>query len=504
MAKKSTMFTTLVFTVFAAAVAHGFTGSGTEESPYLITNSDEWGEFVTAVNSGSTFQGEYVALGNNISVTTMVGIPESKPFSGTFDGNGDTITIAYGSSDSYFTEQYAAPFRYLKSATIKNLNTTGSIFSTRNFAAGIAAYVDGNTFIDNCHSNITITSTMNGDASYGGLISRIEGNPGSATTTITNSHFEGSFIGTSTTNCGGLVGWAYATVKIENSLFNPQNITVSSSGSATFARNYEDRNYVTITNSYYTQAFGSVQGAQAYTSTAGHDGMLKKITAADGNDYYIAQNATVTVDAFYDLNTLAGAVVPVVKFGNQVLENGTDYTYEILQGETPVSDDYTMAAGDYTVTVTGTGVYYGTISTTFRVLRQLPGKGTEGEPYTIADESDWETFVQQIAKGETFSGEFIALESDISVTTMAGTSAYNFSGTFNGNGNTISIAYGSNNSYFSEPYVAPFRYINAATIKNLNTTESIFTSNQYAAGIAGHVAGDNTTLSNCHSNVTIN
>ena len=509
---KHPVYLSLLFALFLAtgAFAEGFSGGdGNEGSPYKISNEQDWNELAQQVNQGEAFSGKFFELTTNIYVTTMVGTKtdnSGKPFSGTFDGNNNTITMAYGSSDSYFTEQYAAPFRYLKSATIKNLNTTGSIFSTRNFAAGIAAYVDGNTFIDNCHSDITITSSKEGDASYGGLISRIEGNPGSATTTITNSHFEGSFIGTNTTNCGGLVGWAYATVKIENCLFNPQNIAISSSnGSATFARSYEDRNYVTITNSYYTQVFGSVQGIQAYTSAAGHDGMLKKITAADGNDYYIAQNATVTVDAFYDLNTLAGAVVPVVKFGNQVLGNGTDYTYEILQGGTPVSDDYSMAEGDYTVTVAGTGVvYYGTISTTFRVLRKLLGEGTEDDPYTITDELDWETFVQQVVKGETFSGKFIALENDISVTTMAGTSTYNFSGTFDGNDKTITIAYGTSDSYFTEPYVAPFRYINAATIKNLNTTGSIFTSNQYAAGIAGHVAGDNTTLSNCHSNVTIN
>ena len=508
---KHPVYLSLLFALFLAtgAFAEGFSGGdGNEGTPYKISNEQDWNELAQQVNQGEAFSGKFFELTTDISVTTMVGTKtdnSGKPFSGTFDGNNNTITMAYGSSDSYFTEQYAAPFRYLKSATIKNLNTTGSIFSTRNFAAGIAAYVDGNTFIDNCHSDITITSSKEGDASYGGLISRIEGNPGSATTTITNSHFEGSYIGTSTTNCGGLVGWAYATVKIENCLFNPQNITISSSnGSATFARSYEDRNYVTITNSYYTQAFGSVQGIQAYTSAAGHDGLLKKISAADGNEYYIAQNATVTVDAFYDLNTLAGAVVPVVKVGNQVLENGTDYTYEILQGETPVRDDYTMAEGDYTVTVTGTGVYYGTISTTFRVLRKLLGKGTEDNPYTITDELDWDTFVQQVVKGETFSGKFIALQSNISVTTMAGTSTYNFSGTFDGNDKTITIAYGTSDSYFTEPYVAPFRYINAATIKNLNTTGSIFTSNQYAAGIAGHVAGDNTTLSNCHSSVTIN
>lgn len=491
-------------------VARILQGDGSADSPYIIANEFDWETLAQQVANGKTFSGDFLKLTNNISVTTMVGTKtdnSGKPFSGTFDGNNKTITISYGSSDSYFTEQYAAPFRYLKSATIKNLNTTGSIFTTINFAAGIAAYVDGNTFIDSCHSNITITSTMEGDASYGGLLSRVEGNPGSATTTITNSHFEGSFIGTSTTNCGGLIGWSHATIVFENCLFNPQNITVSSEGSATFARASSSNN-VSTEDCYYTQAFGTAQGVQAYTSTAGHDGLLKKITAVDGNEYYIAMSATVSVNEVYDVGTEVSNVSPVVKIGDQVLENGTNYTFTITKGENLVSG--AMSEGEYTVTIQGEGTYAGTISTTFQVVHELQGgDGTADHPYLITSTEDWDIFAQRVNNGIHYHDKYIRLENDITVSTMVGLlddGENRFHGNFDGAGHTITVDYGTEQNPVGN-YAAPFSHATSATIKNLHTSGTIYTNGQYAGGIVGRTtAGDNTTVTidNCSSDVIIN
>ena len=486
-----------------------------EESPYLITSTDDWNIFALAVNSGNTFEGKFLELAADINVSEMVGNDNNRSFMGTFNGNEHTINVNYGNSfsgDNSLDLEYRAPFRFINGATIKNLHTAGTIYTRNKYAAGIAGSAKGNSVLDNCHSSITINSYMQysgagvisgddgTDGSIGGLIGAIS----DGTTNISNSYFDGEMLGQyglTTSYSGGFIGSVdnNATATITNGLFRPSNLEMGLTQSGTF---YRLNSNVTLENCYYTQSYGERQGAQVTITLPESDLSQKTGVLPDRNEYYIAQGATVTVDDFYNYNTLAGAVVPMVKVGNQELENGSDYTYEILKGETPVSDDYAMDGGLYTVTVTGAGAYSGTISTTFRVLPKLEGEGTENDPYRISDELDWESLVQQVASGNTFSGYFFKLENNISVTTMVGTSTYNFSGTFDGNGDSITIAYGSSGSYFAEPYVAPFRYVDAATIKNLYTTGSIFTSKKFAAGIASHVTG-NTVIRNCHSNVTI-
>ena len=64
--------------------------------------------------------------------------------------------------------------------------------------------------------------------------------------------------------------------------------------------------------------------------------------------------------------------------------------------------------------------------------------GTEGDPYIIANETDWASFAQWIKeKGDSFTGEYVQLIADITASMPAGTSEAPFGGTFLGNGHTI-------------------------------------------------------------------
>nr|MCR5013300.1 T9SS type A sorting domain-containing protein [Bacteroidales bacterium] len=78
---------------------------------------------------------------------------------------------------------------------------------------------------------------------------------------------------------------------------------------------------------------------------------------------------------------------------------------------------------------------------------------------------------------------------------------YSFSGTFDGAGNTLTFDYSTNVG--TEGLIAPFRFVDGATIKNLVVDGTIVTTNLYAAGIIGRVDG-NTALTNCRSSVIIN
>lgn len=133
---------------------------------YPIYNANDWDVFATQVSNGTTFQGKTVKLMADISVSTMVGTSDNNSFRGSFDGQGHTLTFTKGTASVPFNEEYCAPFRYVKAATIKNLKADGNIYTSQKFAAGLVARngveLDA-TYITNCHVSTVIYSSVNGD-----------------------------------------------------------------------------------------------------------------------------------------------------------------------------------------------------------------------------------------------------------------------------------------------------------------------------------------------------
>ncbi len=361
------------------------TSTGSANDPYLIMSASDWDHLVQMVAQGETFSGKFFKLTNNISVTTMVGSDSTtKYFAGTFDGAGNTITVFYGDSDHRIKQPFTAPFRFVNSGTIKNLHTAGSIYigSTTNaykHAGGIAGRVAGNSLIDNCHSSVTIDNAeANGDRSHGGLVGIIK----NGATTISNSYFNGKILGAYVDGLGcvhgigGLVGWVEsrenagaATLTLTNCLFKPAQVNLGTSyysDFATLARTSGSN--LIITNCYYTQALGTVQGTKVSKSVSTND-LDTIVTAADGEVYYIPTNATISgISNTYNQGTSTADVVPVVTIGGQTLTNGVDYTFSITKDGNPVGETLNEA-GEYTLTVQREGTtYVGTISTTFQVI----------------------------------------------------------------------------------------------------------------------------------------
>ena len=232
------------------------TGSGTEADPYVIHDADGWNTFARWIeNDNATYANKHYRLDSDINVMTMVGLSEEKAFKGTFDGNGHTITVDFDAIESYL-----APFRYTNGATIRQLRVAGTTIISAKCAAGLIGRSKGST-VENCQVGVSINSTVNGDGTHGGLIAYVD----QGTTTIKNSLFNGSLIGSSTNNCGGFVGWTEgdnnAKVTISNCLFAPVQVTVKKPGN-TFARTRKTSD-VTIANCYYTQPLGTEEGTNA-------------------------------------------------------------------------------------------------------------------------------------------------------------------------------------------------------------------------------------------------
>ena len=120
-------------------------------------------------------------------------------------------------------------------------------------------------------------------------------------------------------------------------------------------------------------------------------------------------------------------------------------------------------------------------------------------PKPIRTADDWNALAAKIASGNT--GEevkYYCLENDITVTTMLGTSDHPFTGTFIGNDHTITL----NLNQPGEQSMAPFRYIQDATISNLIVAGNV-SGARHSSGLVGSTVGGTNVIENCVINANI-
>ena len=80
-------------------------------------------------------------------------------------------------------------------------------------------------------------------------------------------------------------------------------------------------------------------------------------------------------------------------------------------------------------------------------------------------------------------------------------SGYAYRGTFDGNGHTLTF----NVPDHGVEFLAPFKYVGNATIKNLHTAGTIKSSIRYVSGLVGKtMEGATVNIENCRSSVTLN
>ena len=129
--------------------------------------------------------------------------------------------------------------------------------------------------------------------------------------------------------------------------------------------------------------------------------------------------------------------------------------------------------------------------------------------YYISSAAEWNAFATALSNGISFSGRTVNLTADIptaeeiasgttAVTTMAGTNDTPFAGIFNGQGHTLTVSIVSN-----ELSIAPFRFADGATFKNLKTDGTVNASSKFAAGMLAETKNHSCSFINCISNVTI-
>ncbi|MDY6250853.1 MAG: hypothetical protein SPL64_07155, partial [Bacteroidaceae bacterium] len=311
-------------------------GKGIEDAPFIVSSTDDWNDFASYVNGGYAFSGNFVKLGANVSVTDMAGTSDANSFQGTFDGDGQTLTFTKGTSAEPFAEEYCAPFRHVKNATIKNLHVAGTIYTSAKKAASFVGESHGALTLTGCISSVNINSSIGKDGTHGGLVSTLSGSGN--TIIIEGCVFDGSFATTNgTNNCGGFIGWpVYNTPVIKNSLMIPSSVDAGMPNN-TFAR-WHSTYVPTITNCYYvaTTNLPTDQGTAAVaTATATANlgslvedyGMVKAYANGIlvGGTYYVAP-ATVTLadnaDNSTTINDANGYFADVTLSGRTLYKDG--------------------------------------------------------------------------------------------------------------------------------------------------------------------------------------
>lgn len=156
--------------------------------------------------------------GGNYQLTAdiIVTAPYASDFSGTFDGNGHTVTLEITAKTNY-----VGLFKTLAGgAVVKNVITAGSVTTTgKKCVAGIAGYATDNVKIENCKNTASITGNKN----VGGILGEAYNNEESISVGIKNCANEGAVNGT-----GSAVGGIVGKMEGQNSIidcYNRGNIT---------------------------------------------------------------------------------------------------------------------------------------------------------------------------------------------------------------------------------------------------------------------------------------
>ncbi|MGI6216176.1 MAG: cell wall-binding repeat-containing protein [Coriobacteriales bacterium] len=417
----------LVISLGGMALASGGTlsGSGTESDPYLIEDAQDLVKVSSDVNAGTNAD-SYYKLANDIDMSsvdnfTPIGnygtYSSHNAFSGTFDGDGHTISNLNVS----YTDD-AGLFGYVSgtssaNAVIENLTVSGTVEMTgtsHNAAAGIAAYVDGYTTISNCRNMVNVTSDYGNYDGAGGIIGKLQYtggvtvdscvNEGTITSAAQSSYGSAN---NSSAAAGGIVGYMYypGSSSLSNSITNCYNtgtITTTtgyaaggivgymyqaSSGGTTNVENCYNTGTVSLSDagSSHTSHFGGIAGyfsgsSTSLTSKYSIVNCYSLDTAAsqlypDTSTVTLTDNAlkTSTEMSTADFVTLLNASQDPVKWYKGITT--PKLSWEIVPGAPTIDTDLSTDLVEYNV---------GDTATALTISASKPADGAEGSDGTLS------------------------------------------------------------------------------------------------------------------------
>ncbi len=284
--------------------------------------------------------------GGNYQLTADITVkePYDKDFTGTFDGNGHTVTLNITAKTNY-----VGLFKTLAGgAVVKNVKVDGTVSGTEG-VAGIAAQANGAT-ISGCINCAEISAT---ERHVGGIVGKLRGG------TVENCYNTGAISSSRTRpiNMGGIAGYVDGGASVEN-CYNTGSITGSGDNTAAVV----GWNAATVKNCYYLESTYKVGscGNGDYT-----DPTVSKTDAEMRSGAIITLLGSAFMAKAGDYPALSwetptAAVLFAIAPANATLEiNGGTYT-----GSTTVALPAADAPYSYTVSCDGYTTKTGTVTVT--------------------------------------------------------------------------------------------------------------------------------------------
>ena len=185
------------------------TGDGTETKPYLINSPSDMAFFAKDVKEGNDYLNKFVKLNCdlNMSNPNFTGIGDGNlvtnkdnkteyvlnEFKGTFDGDNHNVEVR-------IYKMYVSGLFNASSGTIKNVSTSGIVYTQNRVAGGIVGYLNGGK-VENVTNNATVLGKhyIDGKGHIGGVVGFLKKGE------VINSINNGSIFG-SVTNFGDKQG----------------------------------------------------------------------------------------------------------------------------------------------------------------------------------------------------------------------------------------------------------------------------------------------------------
>ena len=465
-----------------------------EKDCYEIASKADWQAFCALVEDGQTAVDAKMTKDVDLETDITMAGTANKPYAGTFDGQNHTLTVNWDAGSA----KDVAPFGRVNGATIKNLRTEGSIRSNSFYLSGlIDEAAGGNITVANCVSAVNITSSYTSDrCGAGGLISYIFP---SARVTINDCLVKGSINATTEKGQKGMGGFVYVqngACIMNNCLYaGTNNADNSNNNCYTFAPTNTSGATTTLNNCYYLNPCGEAQGTQV-TAERLKSGEMAKLLQGDRTENVWGQTlgtdleplpTTEVAKQVYEVKFTLNNEPKVMRYANRGGHVSLPTVQELLGADYAPNITYALSfEGGFSASSTVTGNTTVVANVVFKDI-------------SIATKEDWKKFGELIRSGEGNLNAKLTRDIDLGGDFLKiGSESTGYSGTFDGQGHTITIDWNGNGG----GYIALFPFVTNATIKNLRVTGQM-TSDSEPLGVFAFEASGTTTFSGCVSDVKI-
>ena len=470
-----------------------------------LVNSDRYDDNHNVIGYHD-FEGKTIKINANVSSLDLsahywdlpIGTADH-PFKGTFDFEGKTISGIINNPSDPWQVNIGGLFGYIgEGGCVTGLKLEHSHLCGKNDVGGIAAYNNGGTITD-CvvEGNVTVSATATG-TTLGGIAAANYG-------TVSGCVSSAVFSNTNSPNIGGLIGQK-GNGEIKDCLYLG---TLESLSGGKVIGNTEDA-YATNNNMCPIRVNNVSQNNVIEANTISNGSTAVTINYLDQTTEYPQTGIKAFVKGLWYDHVY---YYPESGGGGSINFTVSTHTTGYIVQEVRLKHDYglnkVLEAQNGIYTILSDSYYYPL--TIVSTVELESGVGTSDTPYTIKTADDWEDFVRLVNAGYSFSGEYVKLENDITFSEwrwpaydesgpqskLVGTRDYPFKGTFLGNNKKLKFDISG-----QVCYIAPFRYIDGATIKDLIIDGPIMNSQtkydfgRYTAGLIANASG-NCEIRNC-------